>query len=221
MGSPPHPCRQLGRENTTTRAKHGDDEAVALALIVASSSSYSFALAQAIMTRRVRCVVTLARPSHPHAYSHPLAHVNTRVGTTTQCTRSASRCHVYCAVPLARLCCHPHSGTRGYNLQRVQVFNRYRCGYGLRHPCSSLSLHIPVGTSTSLQRHTCRKPVPKWQVLVFGGYGCRYGSQHPWLVLGNRTSVGNTAIIGKWVQRVRVWGGEAVPECTPYSFTAG
>ena len=32
---------------------------------------------------------------------------------------------------------------------------------------------------------------------------------------------GNTAVIGKRVQRVRVRGGETVPECTPYPFTAG
>ena len=39
--------------------------------------------------------------------------------------------------------------------------------------------------------------------------------------LGNRTGAGNTAVIGKRVQRVRVRGGETVPECTPYPFTAG
>ena len=41
------------------------------------------------------------------------------------------------------------------------------------------------------------------------------------VLVGNRTGAGNTAVIGKRVQRVRVRGGETVPECTPYPFTAG
>ena len=39
--------------------------------------------------------------------------------------------------------------------------------------------------------------------------------------IGNRTGAGDTVVIDKRVQRVRVRDGEAVLECTPYPFTAG